>query len=285
MPNAGSESFGLGASANAAPGALAPGVTVVIPFYNEANYIEATLGSLLAQERPPARFLLIDNASTDDSAARARAMLDRHPEIPAEILAESRPGKIFALEAASSRLQTGFVAFCDADTIYPPHYLRTAAAMIEAGGAELVGAMAAGLAADPGSFAGAVARRKTALVGRLLARQCHTGGYGQVFRTSAYLAAGGYDHRRWPYVLEDHEIVHRVLKSGRCAYHKDFWCRPSSRRASRADVSWTTFEQALYHLTPFALKDWFFYSFFAERLDARGMNNARLRAQPWAAGE
>lgn len=54
-----------------APGA---GLTALVPAYNEATSIADTIRSLQAQTRPVQRILVIDDCSTDDTAAVARAL-------------------------------------------------------------------------------------------------------------------------------------------------------------------------------------------------------------------
>ena len=54
-----------------APGA---GLTALVPAYNEAASIADTIRSLQAQTRPVQRILVIDDCSTDDTAAVARAL-------------------------------------------------------------------------------------------------------------------------------------------------------------------------------------------------------------------
>ena len=259
------------------------GFAVVIPFFNERDFLPATLRSIYAQDRPPALVLLIDNASNDGGAALAADCSAAAPHVRTEILHEPRPGKIHALEAAMERLRApdapGLVAFCDADTYYPPHYLALAAALFQAGGAAVAAVMAVGVHGAP--EASRAYRRKTVFMGRLLARQCHTGGYGQMFRRTALEAAGGFSSDIWPYVLLDHEIMQRVLRHGRAVYHDDLWCRPSDRRADRSDVRWTLAERLLYHATPFGLKDWFFYQFLGPRFARRGLYSTRLRRKSW----
>ncbi len=48
-------------------------IAVVIPCYNHARYIGAAIESVLKQTRPPARFLVIDDGSTDGSAEVIRS--------------------------------------------------------------------------------------------------------------------------------------------------------------------------------------------------------------------
>jgi glycosyltransferase involved in cell wall biosynthesis len=258
--------------------------TAVLPVYNEAAYLPATLASLIAQARPP-RVLLVDNGSTDGCIDAARAQLAASP-LEHEIIREPRPGQVHALAAGLARLETEFVAVCDADTLYPPHYLAAAERLFEAGGERRVMA-AAWLRPERGSAARhALARAHRLAAARLLPRQNHTSGAAQCFRSEALRRAGGYDARRWPFVLKDHELAHRMLKLGTQAYAPELWCISSARRASRRHVRWTLSERLLYHATPFALKDWFFYTFLAARFTRRGQRDTVLRQRAWdQAGE
>lgn len=270
-------------SGGARPDRPAAGLTVVIPFYNEEDYLAATLNCFASQVQAPAEMLLVDNGSTDASARICTEFKESHPGLPVRILEQKTPGKIFALETACAEIKTEFVAFCDADTLYPPHYLKLAAELFARDGERLVAVMAIDVFADPESGASLLKRYKSCAVSALLAKQCHTGGYGQIFRTSALREAGGYSPAYWPYVLEDHEIMQRILKLGRARYNSNLWCQTSARRADRSKVSWTAFEKLLYHCTPFSFKDWYFDRFLAPRMQRRGQNNVSLRHKPWKA--
>ena len=249
--------------------------TFVIAYYNEAEYLGATLASLAAQTLKPFRLILVDNASTDASPAIAHAAMLAHIEVVH--LSEARPGKIFALEAAMPHLATEFVAFGDADTFYPPDYLAIAEAAYTA--PDVVAVMATDVPAEPA--AALRKRRHNQIASRLWPKQTHTGGFGQTFRTAPFLAAGGYAERFWPYVLMDHEIMQRIVHHGRVVYPFDLWCIPSDRRADRTRVRWTLAERLLYHFTPAAAKDWYFYRFLGPRLQARKLGHLNLREKTW----
>jgi glycosyltransferase involved in cell wall biosynthesis len=260
----------------------APVWTFIIPFYDEEAFLGATLDSLIAQTLRPFRLILIDNASTDRSAAIAHQKMAKVAGIETVHLFEPRPGKIHALEQAMEHLATPFVALGDADTLYPPHYLATADHVLRTGGERVVAAMAMDVYGDPEGRAARLRRfAYPRIVTRLLSRQCHTGGYAQCFRADALRRAGGFSEAQWPYVLLDHEIMQRVFKQGEARYHPDLWCQPSPRRADRRNVRWTLFERLLYHATPFALKDWYFYRFLGPRLAARKLRHVNLREKSW----
>ena len=246
--------------------------SVLVPFFNERGFLDSTLASLAAQTVSP-RVILIDNGSTDGSAALAAAAC-RRLGLDHEILAETRPGKVAALALGLTRVGTPYVATCDADTWYPPHYLAEAQRLLESGSA------VAGAFFLPDTADERVRRRearRTAATAVLLRGQCHTGGAGQAFRTDVLRRAGGFDPRRWGYVLEDHEVIHRVMKHGTMRYSPNLWCCPSPRERDRASIRWTLAERLLYCIAAPVAGDWFFYRFLAARLDARRLTSERMR--------
>lgn len=260
--------------------------SVVVPYYNEAaGFLEPTLRSLLAQTARPLELILVDNGSTDESAAIARCVAAEFPSVAVRHLTERRPGQVHALEMGLAAVETEFVAICDADTIYPPHYLDHAFALFDRHGPNVVAVLAMGVGVDPDSWNARIKRWKGVILSQVLRNQAHTGGYAHCFRTAALRAAGGYSKRLWPYLLKDHEIIHRLLKQGRTLYHPDQWCQPSNRRLDRSTVRWTLSERLLYHFTPYAAKDWFFYVFLASRFERRGMSDLKLRARAWEAAQ
>lgn len=254
--------------------------SVVLPVYNEAVLLPETLGSLLRQGQP-CQLILVDNGSTDCSVAIARQMIAATGR-PAIILTEPVPGQVHALKAGLAVVATELVAICDADTIYPQHYLSAAARLFDAGGERTVATCA--WPTDAGgsdSVASRWSRLHRLTMIRLLDWQNHVNGGSQCFRTDALRAAGGYDPALWPYVLKDHELMSRVLAFGRQAAARDFYCSPSTRRADRRAVRWTLAERLRYHVTPRAGQQAFFQNWLAQRFAARGRVDTVLRDRPW----
>ena len=247
--------------------------SVVLPFFNESLYLVQTLASLAAQTRS-VRIILIDNASTDDSVSVAVAACRRFG-LDYQISTERDPGKVAALACGLGQVDTELVATCDADTWYPPNYLAEAEAILADRRVVAAGAYFAE------RHANAAAHRREAwhisVAGTLLADQCHTGGAGQAFKTNALRAAGGFDVAIWNWILEDHEVMHRIAKLGHVGYTRSFWCAPSTRQRERPSVRWTFNERILYHLSSARRRDWFFYSFLARRLRARQLPSQALR--------
>ncbi|MDB5705066.1 MAG: glycosyl transferase family 2 [Sphingomonas bacterium] len=253
------------------------GWTVLLPFFNERRYLARTITSLAAQDRS-FRLILIDNGSTDGGADIARVTC-RRLGLAFTLLREARPGKVAALAAGLAGVRTRFVATCDADSWYPRDYLSQATNLLAADGVVAAGAFFAGEGANGESVRWMPQRLRLATL--FMPRQCHTGGAGQVFLTASLRKAGGFDPARWDLVLEDHEIMHRILKTGSIGYGPGFWCAPAVRRRDRASIRWTLGERILYHLAPAAWRDRFFYGFLASRLRARRLGSARLRENPY----
>ena len=256
-----------------------PRWSVVIPYFNEAAFIATPIASAIAQQGTSLRLILVDNRSDDGSEACARQLLAGHPELEVVYLREETPGQNHALARGFAAVETSFVAFWAADTAYPPHYLASAERLLTGG--PFVGAQAIDVYCDPLSPAGWLRRWRMRLTQRVLSRQGHTGSFGQCFRSDALRLAGGPLSLAWPFVLYDHELIHRMLKQGPLTGATDLWCQPSPRRSANAHVRWTLFERVLYHVTPFALKDWFFYRFLAGRFERRRMVQANLRKRDW----
>lgn len=255
--------------------------SVVIPVFNERDFLPATLRSL-AEQSLPFRLILIDNGSTDGCIEEARRLIGEL-RIDARVAREGKPGQVHALKRGIALADSEFVAICDADTWYPSQYLETAQALFDKGGRGRVALGALLLPEKPGHPRARLARWHKLGAAMLLPRQNHTSGAAQCFRLDILRRAGGYDGDIWPYVLKDHELMHRVLRHGSQAYHRDLWCISSPRRTDRRNVRWTLFERLAYHATPFALQRWFFHEFLASRFAARKLGDVCLRERDWEA--
>lgn len=252
-------------------------ITLILPYYNEAGFIAATLASLAGQADRRFRLVLVDNASSDGSEQIARNACAAMPDISVSFLREPQPGKIHALRAGMAAATTDYVGTVDADTIYPPDYVKQALAIF-ARDPSASCALAFGLGPKAGR---PMQLARLRLYARLFPRKCHTGGYGQNFRRDLLDQAGGFGIGIWPYVLEDHEIVHRMQKLGPILYGAGFFCLPSDRRDDRSRCSWSLAERIIYKLLPTVFMDWFFYRFLGPRMAQRGLGNLRLRERGW----
>lgn len=98
-----------------------PAVTVLLPVFNGAEFIQESVDSILAQTLPDMELLVIDDGSHDDT----RAILARidHPRFRTLLLAENG-GQANALNQGWQQSDSDFVALMDADDIALPQRLE-----------------------------------------------------------------------------------------------------------------------------------------------------------------
>lgn len=105
-----------------------PLLDVVIPVKDEEAHIAACLESILAQDYPNKRILVVNDRSTDGTAAVVDAIRARHPEVRRIDIAELPEGcygKPHALSVAMRELTGEWVAFVDSDFELRSDCLRT----------------------------------------------------------------------------------------------------------------------------------------------------------------
>jgi hypothetical protein len=96
-----------------------------------------------------------------------------------------------------------------------------------------------------------------------------------------FRAAGAFDSAIWPYVLEDHEIMVRMMDKGPSIYSQSHYCFPSPRRNNTDAVSWNGWEKIAYGLLPARAMPWFFYHHLAGKFARRNMHSDALRNRSW----
>ena len=255
--------------------------TVIIPFYNEEDFLSDTLESFAKQSLLPLNMLLVNNNSSDNSRKICEKFKASNTTIDTQIIDVEKPGKIFALENVSPLINTEYAVYCDADTIYPQHYLETCFQLFQTLPPRYGLLMAIGLYGNPVSLSNKVYKSFKVLTSKLFPKKCHSGGYGQIFKTELLNKCGGYHSKFWQFVLMDHEIVHRLHHHAASYYHPQLWCSTSNRRSDRTNVRWTKWEQLVYLLIPFRFESWFFYSFFKKKLQQRKLSHLNLREKTW----
>lgn len=94
-----------------------PRYSIVVPCYNEADYIAETLRSLGDQTfAGPYEIVVVDNNCTDQTADIARAM-------GARVVVEKNPGVCWARQRGTEEAHGDVVVSADADTTYSPEWL------------------------------------------------------------------------------------------------------------------------------------------------------------------
>lgn len=103
-----------------------PLLTVVIPVYNRAHCLPATLDSVAAQTLRPLSLIIVDNNSADASLEVARDWADRHgaADFDVKVLTQSTPGAAATRNRGLSEVVTPWVLFFDSDDLMDPDHLE-----------------------------------------------------------------------------------------------------------------------------------------------------------------
>jgi glycosyltransferase involved in cell wall biosynthesis len=93
-------------------------VTTIIPVYNRAGMLRVAVESVLAQTYRPIEIVIVDDGSTDDTAAAADALAAAHPEI--RVVHQGNTGVGLAREAGRRVARGEFIQHLDSDDVLYP---------------------------------------------------------------------------------------------------------------------------------------------------------------------
>ena len=107
-----------------------PKISIVVPSYNQAQYLAETLQSLVDQEYPALEVIIQEGVSNDDSVAIAEDFVRRYPSI-FRLFVEKDSGQADALNRGFARASGEILAFLNSDDTYLPGILHRVAAEID----------------------------------------------------------------------------------------------------------------------------------------------------------
>jgi chlorobactene glucosyltransferase len=126
------------------PDANAPSLSIVVPARDEERSIEACVRSLIAQHGADLEVIVVDDNSTDATAAILREL---QGEFPALRVIEGAPlpagwiGKPWACAQGAAAARGVWLLFTDADSRHEPHASASALAFVRAKGADALSIM------------------------------------------------------------------------------------------------------------------------------------------------
>ena len=98
-------------------------VSVVVPSYNHARFIESTLNSIIQQTLAPHELLVIDDGSTDESVHLIDQVLKRCP-FPCEFISRENRGLCATLNEGVQRTRGDYFAYLGSDDLWLPQFLQ-----------------------------------------------------------------------------------------------------------------------------------------------------------------
>ena len=196
-------------------GATSLSVSVVVPAYNERTVIVSTVRSVLASDLAGFDVIVVDDGSTDGTAALVRETFGAEPRV--RVLEQANAGKPAALNHGFAHTDSDVVVALDADTVFLPDTVRR---LVDGFSDPKVAAVAG--CARVGNIMNLITRWQALeyitsqnLDRRAFARlNCITVVPGAVgaWRRSEVLAAGGFGSDT---LAEDADLTLRLLRRGR----------------------------------------------------------------------
>lgn len=98
-------------------------VSVLVPSYNHAPFVERTLRSIFAQTRAPEKLIVIDDGSKDESARIIEQTLRVCP-FPFEFIKRENRGLSATLNEGFAKTQGEFFAYLGSDDVWSPTFLE-----------------------------------------------------------------------------------------------------------------------------------------------------------------
>ena len=109
---------------------ILPVISIVVPSFNQAQYLPETLQSLVDQDYPSLEVIIQEGGSCDGSIAIAEDFVRRFPAI-FQLFVEKDSGQADALNRGFARTTGEILAFLNSDDTYFPHTLHRVAAEID----------------------------------------------------------------------------------------------------------------------------------------------------------
>ncbi len=120
------------------PETNAPLVSIIIPAFNEAQNIVATIVSALAVDYTAIEIIVIDDGSSDDTFALANEWLEQKSHTNVRIFTQANAGKAAALNKGFNLANGDYILSMDADSELDEHSVKRLVARIEESGAAAV---------------------------------------------------------------------------------------------------------------------------------------------------
>src|SRR5262245_55091952 len=103
---------------------LPPLVSIIIPCYNQSCFLPEAVESVAAQTLERWEAIIIDDGSSDDTAAVAQALIERYPGRCLHLIRHSNRGLGASRNAGIATTSAPYVLPLDADDMLEPQMLE-----------------------------------------------------------------------------------------------------------------------------------------------------------------
>lgn len=197
-----------------------PLVSVIIPTYNRAGTIGKAVSSALEQSYPATEVIIVDDGSTDDTAAALAAFGDR-----IRVIRQANAGPSAARNRGAAGAHGEYIAFLDSDDVWLPGKLERQVLLLEARGPEVCCCVTNCELEDSSGrrttsfqlagLAGAPDEGYLLNPGEIVATRFLLFNQVVMIRAAAFRDVGGFHPDLW--LLEDHHLALRLAIRGQWA--------------------------------------------------------------------
>jgi glycosyltransferase involved in cell wall biosynthesis len=168
-------------------------VTVLSVWWNREEVVQCSLTSLFQQADINARYLIVDDGSTDKTLSGIRALRSDFSELDIQVISQPNQGLAHTLQHWSSSIETPYIAIHGAGDISAPRRLRVQVDHAQATGAVVVGCLV-GVHDGSGALSNVRDRPRNCAKGEALPDSVpYPGTHGAaVIETAAFQKVGGY---------------------------------------------------------------------------------------------
>jgi glycosyltransferase involved in cell wall biosynthesis len=190
-------------------------ISIITPSFNQANYLEATIESVLSQDYPRIEYIVIDGASTDGSVE----IIKKYENRLAFWVSEKDHGQADAINKGLARAKGDIVAWLNSDDYYLPHAISSAVKVFE-DNPDVIIVYGNMLAVDEHGKTVNVLKYRQLSLEDLLCFQI-IGQPSVFFRREAFERTGGLDTTF--HFLLDHHLWIRIAQQGKILHVPQTW--------------------------------------------------------------
>ncbi len=214
---------------------LQPLVSIITPSYNQAEYLEETICSVLDQDYDRIEYIIVDGGSTDGSIE----IIERYQDRLAWWVSEPDKGQTDAINKGFARASGEILAWINSDDTYLPHAISEAVEFLEAhpdigmvyGDANLID--------STGKVLGRFPVRQTNYK-KLRRGSVHIPQQASFFRTDLWRQVGPLDPSF--YFAMDYDLWVRLARIAPLHYHPRLWANfrlhDSGKSVAEDDRCW-----------------------------------------------
>ena len=209
---------------------MPPLVTIVTPSYNQADYLEETIKSVLNQDYPNIEFVIVDGGSTDNSIA----IIEKYADKLDWWISEADQGQTDAINKGFAHANGEILAWINSDDTYSSRAVSEAVKFLQSRPDVGMVYGDANLIDEGGNIIGRFPARQTDYK-RLRRGFVHIPQQAAFFRANLWRKVGPLDTTF--YFAMDYDLWVRLAKLAPLVYHSRLWANFRLHQSGKSVIS------------------------------------------------